>query len=75
MKLTDKEINKKISELEAIADHGSMGSYKAYEKINALKECLRLDEDEIEGKIEDIIDSDYDLYAVYDWAIGGRDDC
>ena len=71
----DKEIKAKIEELDKIKDSGKMGADRAYEKISALEECLELDEEEISAKGDDLADSDYALYIVYDWAISGRDYC
>lgn len=73
MKRSDKEIKVEIARLEKIKDNGKMGAYRAYDQIEVLAECLSLDEEEIENKIEEIADTDYELYAVYDWAINGRD--
>ncbi|KKM52770.1 hypothetical protein LCGC14_1554590 [marine sediment metagenome] len=73
MKRSDKEIQKKIDELEKVKDSGKMGAMRAYNFISALTDCLEMDEEEIDGKIDEFIETDYDLYAVYDWAIEGRD--
>ncbi len=70
MKRSDKEINRAIAELEKAH---SMGAYRKDDKISALQKCLEMDEEEIEEKIDEFMESDYDLYAVYDWAINGRD--
>jgi len=72
MRRNDKEINKAIKDLENKRE-GSMGAYRASKKIEALQECLELDEEEIQNKADALADSDYELYAVYDWAIEGRD--
>jgi hypothetical protein len=69
-KRTDKEIKDKIKFLEGAY---SMGAYRKEDKIDALENCLTMDEEEIEAKIEEISDTDYDIYAVYDWVINGRD--
>lgn len=70
MKRSEKEIKKRIKELE---NAYSMGGHRKDEKIEILEECLELDEFEIEERADEYIDSDYDLYAVYDWVINGRD--
>jgi CRISPR/Cas system-associated endonuclease Cas3-HD len=70
MKRTDKEIKTAIKKLE---EAHSMGGYRKSDKIAALEECLELDEEEIDAKIEEIIENDYEINAVYDWAINGRD--
>jgi len=73
MKRSDKEIKAEIARLEKIKDSGKMGAYRAYDQIEALQNCLAMDGEEIEGKIEEIADTDYEIYCVYDWAINGRD--
>ncbi len=70
MKRTDKEIKKAIA---TVAKSYFMGADCKEEKIATLEECLELDEADIWEKIEEYIESDYDLYVVYDWVIGGRD--
>lgn len=75
MKRSKKEIKVKIKEFERLATTGKMGGYRANEFADALRECLEMDEEEINNKIDEIIETDYKLYAVYDWAIEGRDNC
>lgn len=73
MKRSNKEIKAEIKRLDKIKDKSTMGADRAYDKIEALEECLTLDEFDINDKIEDLVDTDYDIYAVYDWAVKGRD--
>jgi hypothetical protein len=66
MKRSQKQIQKEINRLTKIKDNGKMGARRAYDFIAALTECLELDEDSIQSKIEEFIEKDYELYAIYD---------
>ena len=80
MKRSNKEIKAKIKELEDIPE-GTMGGYGASDKIDILTRCLEMDEDEIDGEVEMAMDqvdptgTNYELYATWDWAVEGREDC
>ncbi len=71
-----KEINKKIAELVEHCEkaNGIFGGGRAGEFADVLEQCKDMEYDEIMGKIEDVIETDYELYAVYDWVVNGRDD-